>query len=143
VTHNWQAPPAAGPVPPARQEPLFTPGPRLGWIFRDRRELAVPYPEPEPSPHAIQARAAARMAAAEQRWQRTWRWIGKPSIALALLLILLAGCAKSVSGSFNLGLTAITIAVLCGPGFGYAGWHWLSATTVNPASFPAYFPLAA
>jgi hypothetical protein len=125
VTHNSQALPSAGPVPPARQELLFTPGPRLGWMFRDRRELAVPYPEPEPSPHAIQARAATRMAAAEQRWQRTWKWIGKPTIALALLLVLLAGCAKSVSGSFNLGLTAITIAVLCAPGFGYVGWQWL------------------
>ena len=25
-------------------ELLFTPGPRLGWVFRDRRELALPYP---------------------------------------------------------------------------------------------------
>jgi hypothetical protein len=120
-----QVPPGGGPAPPAGQELLFTSGPRLGWVFRDRRELAVPYPEPEPSPHAIQAQAAARMAASEQAWQRAWKWVGKPSIALALLLVLLAGCAKSVSGSFNLGLTAITIFVLCGPGFGYAGWQWL------------------
>ena len=46
---NWQATPSAGPAPPASQDLLFTPGPRLGWVFRDRRELAAPYPEPEPS----------------------------------------------------------------------------------------------
>ena len=38
--------------------PLFTPGPRLGWVFRDRYELAVPYPELAPDPQAIQARIA-------------------------------------------------------------------------------------
>jgi GNAT superfamily N-acetyltransferase len=42
-------------VPPAHaaleREPhamLFTPGARLGWIFRDRRTLLAPNPEPEP-----------------------------------------------------------------------------------------------
>jgi hypothetical protein len=51
--------------------------------------------------------------------------VGKPSIALAVILVVLAGCAKSVSGSFNLGLTAITVVVLCGPGLAYTGWCWL------------------
>lgn len=128
--------PTGGPTPPVGQELLFTPGPRLGWVFRDRRELAVPYPEPEPSPDAIQAQASARMTGADQAWQRAWKWIGKPSIALALVLLLLAGCAKSVSGSFNLGLTAITIIVLCGPGLGYAAWQWLrreQARDVTPS----------
>jgi hypothetical protein len=122
---NWQAPPAAGPAPPVGQDLLFTPGPRLGWVFRDRRELAVPYPEPEPSPHAIQEDAAARIDAAEQAWQRTWKWVGKPSIGLALLLVVLAGCARSASGNFSLGLTAVTFVALCGPGFAWTGWQWL------------------
>jgi hypothetical protein len=123
---NSPVPAATGPVPGGQPELLlFTPGPRLGWVFRDRRELAAPYPEPEPSPQAIQARAAARMTAAEQAWRRAWKWTGKPSIALALLLALLAGCARSVSGSFNLGATAVAIVALCGPGLGYAGWRWL------------------
>ena len=122
---NWQATPSAGPAPPAGQDLLFTPGPRLGWVFRDRRELAAPYPEPEPSPQAVHAQAVASMATAEQAWQRTWKWIGKPSIGLALLLGLLAGCARSVSGQFSLGLTAVTFVVLCGPGFAWTGWQWL------------------
>ena len=90
-----------------------------------RRELAVPYPEPEPSPHAVHAQAAARLATAEHAWQRTWKWVGKPSIGLALLLVVLAGCARSVSGNFSLGLTAVTIAALRGPGFAWTGWQWL------------------
>ena len=122
---NWQAMPSAGPAPLAGQDLLFTPGPRLGWVFRDRRELAAPYPEPEPSPHAVHAQAVARLATAEQAWQRTWKWVGKPSIGLALLLVVLAGCARSVSGNFSLGLTAVTIATLCGPGFAWTGWQWL------------------
>ncbi len=115
----------AGPVPADRRELLFTPGPRLGWVFRDRRELAVPYPEPEPSQQVIQTRASEQAAAAERALATAWRWVGKPSIALAVILAILAGCAKSVSGSFNLGLTAITALVLCGPGLAYAGWCWL------------------
>ncbi len=118
-------PSAPGPVPPGRQQLLFTPGPRLGWVFRDRRELAAPYPDPQPDPQVIQAQATARTATADQALARAWRWAGKPSIALAVILAVLAGCAKSVSGSFNLGLTAITIIAACGPGLGYTGWCWL------------------
>jgi hypothetical protein len=117
-------PAAAGPAPAGRQL-LFTPSPRLGWVFRDRRETALTYPEPRPNPQVIQAQAAARAAAAEQSWARAWRWIGKPSIALAVILVLLAGCAASVAGNFSPGLTLITIVVLCGPGLGWTGWCWL------------------
>jgi hypothetical protein len=118
------APAPDGPVPMGRQL-LFTPGPRLGWVFRDRREIALAYSEPRPSPQVIQAQAAARAAGAEQAWTRAWRWAGKPSIALAAVLVLLAGCQRSVSGSFSPGLTVITVVVLCGPGLAYAGWCWL------------------
>ena len=129
-------PHAPGPAPPGRQQLLFTPGPRLGWVFRDRRELAVPYPEPQPSPQVFQSQAATRAATADQALARAWRWVGRPSIALAVLLAVLAGCEKSASGSFNPGLTAVTIIVLCGPGLAYTGWCWLrrdQARDVTPA----------
>jgi len=118
------APAPGGPVPAGRQL-LFTPGPRLGWVFRDRRETATPYPEPRPDPRLIQAHAAAVAAQAERSWTRAWKWAGKPSIALAVILVLGAGCQTSVEGNFNLGLTLVTVVVLCGPGLGYAGWCWL------------------
>ena len=79
-------PTAAGPAPTGRQL-LFTPGPRLGWVFRDRRETALPYSEAQPNPRVIQAQAASRAAEAEQSWARAWRWAGKPSIALAVILV--------------------------------------------------------
>ncbi len=80
------APAAARPVPAGRQL-LFTPGPRLGWVFRDRREAAAPYPEPRPDPRVIQVRAAARAAGAEQSWARAWKWAGKPSLAGVLVTL--------------------------------------------------------
>jgi hypothetical protein len=118
------APHAAGPPPPDRRL-LFTPGPRLGWSFRDRRELTARYLEPRPSPQAIAAGAAARAADAERSLRRAWNWAGKPSIGLALILVLMAGCSKSVSGTFNLGLTAVAVVAACLPGLGYTGWRWL------------------
>lgn len=65
-------PQAPGPQQPSVPSPgpgtsqlLFTPGPRLGWMFRDRRELATPYQEPQPSPQHVQGRAAQRAQAAD------------------------------------------------------------------------------
>lgn len=52
-------PTTAAPAPTGQQL-LFTPGPRLGWVFRDRREIALAYSEPRPNPQAIQAQTVAR-----------------------------------------------------------------------------------
>ena len=136
-------PPPSGPEPtgpePTGPEPagsapgevdsrrlLFTGGPRLGWAFRDRRELVPAYPEPKPGPETIQSAAAARTAAADARLARAWKWAGKPSIALALVLVLLAACARTTgSGGFSPLLALITGIVVCLPGLGYTGWCWL------------------
>ena len=40
---------------------LFTGGPRLGWIFRDRRQAIAPYAEPEPDPQALAGQLTARL----------------------------------------------------------------------------------
>src|ERR1700757_2764925 len=68
------APYPAQPAPADSRDLLFTPGPRLGWVFRDRRELVAPYPEPGPSPQLFHERAAAELASAEQSLARAWRW---------------------------------------------------------------------
>lgn len=105
---------------------MFTGGPRLGWSFRDRRELIQAYREPKPTPQDIQSSTDARVAAAEARLQRAWKWVGKPSIGLALILILLAACS-STSGDtgFSPVLAGIAIVILCLPGLAYCGWCWL------------------
>lgn len=50
----------------AAERMLFTPGPRLGWVFRDRRELVTPYREPLPDPQAITGQLADRHVRAER-----------------------------------------------------------------------------
>jgi hypothetical protein len=117
--------PPAGPIDPARtQELLFTPGPRLGWTFRDRGDLVAVYPEPPPDPQAYRQHAAAHRAAAERSWATTRRWAGKPSIAIALILVLLAACAKTVDGSVNISATIGAVLVLAGPGLVWTLWRW-------------------
>ncbi len=118
------APPPASPRPADTRDLLFTPGPRLGWVFRDRRELATPYREPGPSQQLIQGQAAEQLASARERLGRAWRWAAIPSIALALILALAVGCAASGWGGSSLKGTVATIVVLCGPGLAYTGWCW-------------------
>ena len=96
-------------VAPARaaavREPqamLFTPGARLGWIFRDRRTLLAPYPEPEPDLDKLREQAAASTAAAQARYARARRWAGKPSLIAAIVLVLLAGRGRGVRSEARL-----------------------------------------
>jgi hypothetical protein len=118
------APYPAQPPPADRRELLFTPGLRLGWVFRDRRELAVPYPEPGPSQQLIQGQVVAEVAAAEQALAWTWRWAGRPSLVLAAILALVGGCAASAWDGPNIKESAFTLVVLCGPGLLYTSWRW-------------------
>jgi len=101
---------------------LFTGGPRLGWSFRDRRELVPAYPEPQPGPQAIHAASAARTTVADARLARAWKWAGKPSIGLALIIVLLAACARTTGDSdFSPLLALITGVIVCAPGLAYTG----------------------
>jgi hypothetical protein len=113
-------------VPPAPAAPvrepqamLFTPGARLGWIFRDRRALLAPYPEPEPDLEQLREQAATRAAAAQARYAQARRWAGKPSLIAALVLVLLAGCARAVNSGADTGRTFLTVLILCAPGLAY------------------------
>ena len=56
IQHVPPAPALPGREPQAM---LFTPGARLGWIFRDRRTLLASYPEPEPDLEQLREQAAA------------------------------------------------------------------------------------
>ena len=113
---------------------LFTPGPRLGWVFRDRQELAVPFAEPAPDPGAIAARAASRAAAAERALARSWTWVARPSIAAALLGVVVAGYAKVATGSYHVAGTALAMIAACLPGLGYTAWCALRRNRVRDAS---------
>ncbi len=101
------------------QAMLFTPGARLGWIFRDRRTLLALYPEPKPDLEKLREQAAAAAAAAQARYAKARRWAGKPSLIAAVVLVLLAGCAKAVNSGADTGRTLLTVLVLCAPGLAW------------------------
>ena len=114
------------PVPLAGRalERLFTPGARLGWIFRDLRQLAAPFSEPEPDPGETREQAAARAAAAQASYARARRWLIKPSLALGLVLLLLAGYAEGSDHAVAAAVTLVAAVAVWGSGLGYTIRCW-------------------
>jgi hypothetical protein len=103
---------------------LFTPGARLGWVFRDPRRMAAPFPEPRPEPERTRDQVAARAAAAQARYARARRWVVKPSLAAGLTLALAAGYLDGrhhVVAAVVFGLAA---AAAAGSGLGYTAGTW-------------------
>ncbi|MBV9450729.1 MAG: hypothetical protein JO345_33045 [Streptosporangiaceae bacterium] len=127
---------AGGGPPSGRQRLLFTPGARLGWTFRDRRSLITPYSEPPPDLGTIRQQAVARAATAERSYQRARLWAARPSLMLAVLLAMLAGCAKAINPGVHTMGTLLAALVLCGPGLGWTVWRWhqrSQAAATDPA----------
>ena len=54
----------------SRRERLFSPEPRLGWVFRDRWWFLRPFPEPPPRQQALPEYLARRVRETEQLAQR-------------------------------------------------------------------------
>src|ERR1700678_3573116 len=113
-------------VPPPRLalERLFTPGARLGWIFRDLRTIVAPYPEAEPDPGWWRKRAARRARAAQARYDRARRWTVRPSLAGGLLLLLLAGLAHGSHHPDEAWAALLAAAAFGGSGLGYTAGCW-------------------
>src|SRR5690242_8789912 len=53
-----------------RRSLLFSPEPRLGWVFRDRRAFYTPFTEPPPKPPELPDHLAERVRLTEQTVQR-------------------------------------------------------------------------
>ena len=113
------------PRPPGRDHTrlLFTPGGRLGWTFRDRRTLMAPYAEPPPDPELIRQQAAARAAAASRAYENARTWVLRPSLMFAVLVAVLAGCAKAVSPGTHTGRVLIAALLLAAPGVAWTLWR--------------------
>ncbi len=112
---------------------LFTPGARLGWTFRDRHSLITPYAELPPDAEKVRQDAAARLAAAQQSWQRARKWAARPSLIAAVGLMALAGCAHAVSPSAPYGTTFVTALLLAAPGLGWSAWKYAQLAQVKAA----------
>jgi len=76
---------------------LFTPGRRLGWTFRDRRQAIAPYPESEPDAQMIAGQVTARRERAERAWRFSLRWVTRPLLPLAVVLYALGALARDVT----------------------------------------------
>jgi hypothetical protein len=124
-------PAPVAPVPVAqeadRRASLFTPGPRLGWVFRDRRQLAAPFPEPRPDLEAMRAAAAQRAESADQAYRKIRKFLGIPSTLLFVVLLLANGCAANINGSGPPLVSDLIALVICGPGMTLTFLRWRKA----------------
>jgi hypothetical protein len=114
---------------------LFTPGARLGWVFRDPRRLAAPFSEAEPDPESIREQVAARAVAAQTRYDRARRWLIKPSLAVGLILFVLAGYGQGRHHTTAAALLLAAAIAAAGGGPGYTArswWRRRQATTAQP-----------
>ncbi len=123
------APAGPGPIAeePDRRASLFTPGPRLGWVFRDRRQLAAPFPEPQPDLEAMRAAAAQQAETAEKAYRKIRKFLGIPSTLLFVVLLLANGCAANINGSGPPLVSDLIALVICGPGMTLTFLRWRKA----------------
>lgn len=81
----------------ARRERLFSPDPRLGWVFRDRWWFLRPFPEAPPRQQMLPEYLARRVTETERLAQRRLSRTLPVSAAIATLLVLFAACSASDS----------------------------------------------
>lgn len=78
-----------------RWEQLFTPDPRLGWVFRDRWWFLKPLTEPAPEPQHMPDYLQRRVQETEQRLRHRMSRTLPLSIIAAVILLLFSGCSES------------------------------------------------
>jgi hypothetical protein len=115
---------------------LFTPGPRLGWVFRDRRRLVSPYAEPGPDPQAVAGQVAARRERAERAWRFSLLWVARPLLPLAVVLYAAGALTRDASHSTHPGTLAWLPVALAAIGLAWPTWclaRLVLARRANPA----------
>ena len=110
-----------------RRAALFTAGPRLGWVFRDRRLLAAPFPEPQPDLEAMRAAAGQRATAAETSYRKFRKFLGLPSGILLVVLLLANGCQANLTGAGPPLAADLFALILCGPAIAITIVKWQRA----------------
>jgi len=127
-------PPGAG-LEPARRAALFVAPPRLGWVFRDRRQLFAPFADPPPMlrSQSVPPQLEAERAAAEQALRKTQRRITPVSVVLLIGFLLLAGCDRAMFGGDS-ALGAVVIGLLAGgPGLLLTGVRYARLQSARQA----------
>ncbi|TYK46176.1 hypothetical protein [Actinomadura decatromicini] len=85
------------PAVPARRERLFSPEPRLGWVFRDRFWFLRPFPDAPPHRRALPEYLARRAADTERLARRRLRRTLPVSLAAAAVFALVAAFGVAAS----------------------------------------------
>jgi hypothetical protein len=101
---------------------LFAGGPRLGWVFRDRRQLITPYSEPGPDPQLIASQAAVRRERAQRAWRFSLRWVARPFLPLALVLYAAGMLARASGPHAQTGGLTVLAVVLAAAGVAWPAW---------------------
>ncbi len=110
-----------------RRAALFTAGPRLGWVFRDRRLLAAPFPEPPPDLEAMRAAAGQLATAAETSYRKFRKFLGLPSSILLVVLLLANGCQANLTGAGPPLAADLFALIICSPGIAITIVKWQRA----------------
>jgi hypothetical protein len=115
---------------------LFAPGPRLGWVFRDRRRLVSPYAEPGPDSQAVAGQVAARRARAEKAWRFSLLWVARPLLPLAMVLYAAGALARDAAHRAHPGALAWLPFAVAAAGLAWPSWcltRLVLARRANPA----------
>jgi hypothetical protein len=115
-------PAASQPVITGAERLLFTSGPRLGWVFRDRRQLITPYAEPQPDPQLTAGRVAARQERAERAWRFSLWWVARPLLPLAVVAYALGTLARHAGHHAPPGALAWLPVALAATGVAWPAW---------------------
>src|SRR5450756_1244980 len=115
---------------------LFTSGPRLGWVFRDRRQAITAYTEPEPDPQALAAGSELAGERAERSWRFSLRWVARPLLPLALVLYAAGTLARDATHRAHPGALAWLPFAVAAAGIARTAWglaRLLLAREADPA----------
>ncbi|MFI0371053.1 hypothetical protein ACH35V_24560 [Actinomadura sp. 1N219] len=107
-----------------RVERLFSPEPRLGWVFRDRWWFLRPFPEVPPRQRPLPEYLARRVAETERLAQRHRSRTLPLSLGVAGILVLAAGIgavAFTIPNTVPLG-TLVLAAMAASPGLVLTSW---------------------
>jgi hypothetical protein len=115
---------------------LFTSGPRLGWVFRDRRQGITAYTEPEPDPQALASQLTSRRERAKRSWRFSLRWVARPLLPLALVLYAAGTLARDATHRAHPGALAWLPFAVAAAAIAWPAWcmaRLLLARDADPA----------
>lgn len=101
---------------------LFSGGPRLGWVFRDRRGLITSFPEPGPDFQVMAGQVAARRERAQRAWRWSLLWVARPCLPLALMAYALSVLVRDAHHHAVAGDLVVLASVFFAAGVAWPAW---------------------